>query len=146
MSDFLVDESTGRKFFELLLKNGFNAKFVGNISRSVSDQVVLFLAAKEQRILITDDKDFGELSFRKKRKSHGIILFRTMTSNAELRFKLFKAAIEKKQNPMDWIYFFVIDLSNPPPLKNSLFDTYNKVISSLLSYSKIIQDKNSGGR
>ena len=39
-------------------------------------------------MLITDDKDFGELVFRLKMKSKGVILIRTVTTNNDYRFKL----------------------------------------------------------
>ena len=39
-------------------------------------------------MLITDDKDFGELVFRLKMKSKGVILIRTVTTNTDYRFKL----------------------------------------------------------
>ncbi len=37
---------------------------------------LLDIARKEQRILITDDKDFGELIFRKRLATSSIVLFR----------------------------------------------------------------------
>jgi predicted nuclease of predicted toxin-antitoxin system len=41
------------------------------------DDAVLALAATEGRLLITFDKDFGELVFRRGAKaSHGVVLFR----------------------------------------------------------------------
>ncbi|MBI2045239.1 DUF5615 family PIN-like protein, partial [Candidatus Pacearchaeota archaeon] len=61
---FLVDESSGFKLYKFLLERGFNVKFVGEIMPSASDENVLYFAEKEKRILITNDKDFGELIFR----------------------------------------------------------------------------------
>ncbi len=44
--------------------------------QSRSDDDLLDIAREEQRILITDDKDFGELIFRKRLATSGIVLFR----------------------------------------------------------------------
>ena len=76
MFKFLIDESSGRKLFLFLLDKGFDVKFVGDIIPRASDLDVLELAEKEKRILITNDKDFGELIFRLGRPSSGVILLR----------------------------------------------------------------------
>ncbi len=73
---FLVDESSGIKLYNFLIKKGFDVKFVGNIIPRAFDDEVLALAEEEKRILITNDKDFGELIFRLARLSSGVILIR----------------------------------------------------------------------
>lgn len=42
----------------------------------ISDDVVLNLANQESALLLTNDKDFGELVFRLKRITSGIVLLR----------------------------------------------------------------------
>jgi predicted nuclease of predicted toxin-antitoxin system len=42
----------------------------------ISDDTVLDLANKESSLLITADKDFGEMVFRKRLIMHGIVLIR----------------------------------------------------------------------
>jgi len=76
MLKFLIDESSGKKLFSFLLQKGFDVKFVGDIMLGSSDENILNLAEKENRILITNDKDFGELVFRFKMQAPGIILLR----------------------------------------------------------------------
>jgi predicted nuclease of predicted toxin-antitoxin system len=46
------------------------------LSPSISDEVVLETANLENRILLTFDSDFGELIFRRKLKTRGIILLK----------------------------------------------------------------------
>ena len=55
---------------------------------SFGDEEVLRKAEEEDRILITDDKDFGELVFRLRKPSKGVILLRTSTADPERRFQL----------------------------------------------------------
>lgn len=76
MATFLVDESCGRKLSVFLRKHGFDALFVGDIFPSTLDQDVLSYARTEQRVLITNDKDFGELLFRLRLPSAGVIFLR----------------------------------------------------------------------
>ena len=82
---FLVDESSGAKLFRFLLDRGFDTKFATDIMPRAIDEVVLDLAQKEDRILITNDKDFGELVFRLNRPSSGIILLRLKFDSAKNR-------------------------------------------------------------
>ncbi|MFH1789407.1 MAG: DUF5615 family PIN-like protein [Candidatus Altiarchaeota archaeon] len=75
----LVDESTGKRLAELLKKEGHNTLFVGDAIPSATDEEVIKKAKNENRILVTDDKDFGELVFRMKKPVSGVILLRTAT-------------------------------------------------------------------
>lgn len=73
-----------------------------------SDIQVLERAQAEERLLITFDKDFGELAFRHGLPaSCGIILFRISTPSAEYIARLAVAAIEQRD---DWAgHFSVIE-------------------------------------
>lgn len=82
---FLVDESTGKILFDNLSSKGFDAKFVTSIMPSATDEAILNFAEKEKRILITNDKDFGELIFRLKRPYFGVILLRLKQDNPKNR-------------------------------------------------------------
>jgi len=94
---FLVDESTGRRFNEFMIRAGYDSIFVGDIMRGISDEKVLSWAEKEHRILITDDKDFGELIFRLNRPSTGIVLLRTTTAEPLKKVRLITAVIKNQE-------------------------------------------------
>ena len=83
---FLVDECTGKKLAKLLEKESHDVLFVGDVMPSASDDEVIRKAEKENRILITDDRDFGELVFRLGKPTKGVILLRTGV-NPEKRLK-----------------------------------------------------------
>ena len=55
---------------------------------AASDDEVLRKAEEEDRILITDDKDFGELVFRLGKPSKGVLLLRMSTTDPAKRFQL----------------------------------------------------------
>jgi predicted nuclease of predicted toxin-antitoxin system len=42
----------------------------------LADEAILEIANQENRILLTNDKDFGEIVFRQKLITSGVILFR----------------------------------------------------------------------
>ncbi|MGH7884924.1 MAG: DUF5615 family PIN-like protein [Thermodesulfobacteriota bacterium] len=83
---FLVDVNIEKPIIELLSEKGFDIKCVANVNKKLSDEGVIKLANQEERILITNDKDFGELLFYSKKISIGIILFRIKGQNQKEKF------------------------------------------------------------
>lgn len=69
---FLADEGVDRSIVDGLKKLNFDVFYIIDETRSLSDDVLLQIAANEKRILITKDKDFGELVFREQKsyKNH----------------------------------------------------------------------------
>ncbi|MDG7013022.1 MAG: DUF5615 family PIN-like protein [Nitrososphaerota archaeon] len=90
----LVDESTGRRLSELLGSAGHDSVFVGDVTPGAADEEVLSRAEQEGRILITDDKDFGELVFRLGRPTSGVILLRGVEGSHEDRMKVLARVLQ----------------------------------------------------
>ena len=84
---FLVDESSGKRLFLALVDEGYDTKFVTQILPSAEDNKILEFAQRENRIIITNDKDFGELIFRLQKPSSGVILLRLRIDNSQNRIK-----------------------------------------------------------
>lgn len=93
---FLVDESTGKRLAQLLSQE-HDVVFVGDWFHSATDEQVLAFAQKQKRILITDDKDFGELVFRRQKPAFGVILLRVVSGSAQTRFQLLKQLLKRVQ-------------------------------------------------
>lgn len=78
---FLVDASSDARLVLHLRDRGHDVTRVGwDYPRSLADVEVLAIARREERILITDDRDFGELVFRLCRPHAGILYFRLNTT------------------------------------------------------------------
>src|SRR5436305_14025271 len=74
---FLFDESVELRLSLSLKAQGHDVKtIVTDYTSSSEDAEVLKIARSEQRILITNDKDFGELVFRYHHPHTGVILLR----------------------------------------------------------------------
>ena len=74
---FLANENFPLDAVEALRQNGHDIAWIRVEAPGISDPEVLSRAQAEKRILLTFDKDFGELAFRSKLPaSVGIILFR----------------------------------------------------------------------
>ena len=73
---FLVDECTGSRVATWLAENGHEVFSVYNEARGSTDNEILMKAFTETWILITNDKDFGELVFRQRRPHHDVVFLR----------------------------------------------------------------------
>jgi predicted nuclease of predicted toxin-antitoxin system len=73
---FLVDECTGYQVAAWLRGQGHEVFSVYDEARGMSDEEILAKAVAEEWVVITNDKDFGDLVFRRKRPHKGIIFLR----------------------------------------------------------------------
>ena len=107
MHSFLVDESSGKKLAIFLNKSGYDTTFVGDLNPGASDKEVLTLADKEKRILVTNDKDFGELIFRLGLSSSGVILLRLTLDTPKSRYEHILHLIKNYSQKLH-SHFFVV--------------------------------------
>jgi predicted nuclease of predicted toxin-antitoxin system len=73
---FLVDECTGPAVARWLRDRGFEVFSVYEEARGLNDEAVLQKAFDEQWILLTNDKDFGNMVFREQRPHRGVVFLR----------------------------------------------------------------------
>ena len=82
---FLADECFDHGLVGILRNEGYDVLCVLESKRGATDDDVLALAFDERRIIITEDKDFGELVYRLKKPAHGIILICIGVKNRSLK-------------------------------------------------------------
>jgi predicted nuclease of predicted toxin-antitoxin system len=71
---FLADENVSRLVIERLRANGFGVISIGESRSGATDKNVLEAADAEGCILITEDRDFGELVIRQRLGVRGMLL------------------------------------------------------------------------
>ncbi len=76
MTKLLADENVPLKAVEVLREKGVDVVSVTELSPGLKDREVLDLAGREGRIVVTFDKDFGELVVRERASVKGLILLR----------------------------------------------------------------------
>ena len=85
---FLLDQSADARLIPHLSQRGHDATRIGrDHPGGLPDPQVLAIAVAERRILLTDDRDFGELVFRQGQPHAGVIYFR-LGDFAELSTKI----------------------------------------------------------
>lgn len=72
----LADECCDAPLVSALRSDGHDVVYIQELAPGSNDQTVLQLALVEQRILLTEDKDFGELVVRLQLPAYGIVLLR----------------------------------------------------------------------
>jgi predicted nuclease of predicted toxin-antitoxin system len=71
-----ADESVDSQIVDRLRQGGHSVLYVAEMDPGISDEDVLDAANRSEALLLTADKDFGELVFRQKRHTSGVILVR----------------------------------------------------------------------
>lgn len=96
---FLADENFPRPALEALRKAGFDVAWISEGQSGATDEQVLARSMAEGRTLLTFDKDFGELAFRRGLPAEcGIVLFRLVPQAPAEAAAIAVAAIASQAN------------------------------------------------
>lgn len=71
---FLADENVSRLVIERLRNSGHDVISIAETRSGAADEDILKAADADGRILMTEDRDFGEMVIRQRLGLHGIIL------------------------------------------------------------------------
>lgn len=84
---FIVDECTGPTVAKWL-KERFEVFSVYDESPGIDDESIINKAYEENYVLITNDKDFGELVFRRRKSHNGVLLLRLDDESVNNKIKI----------------------------------------------------------
>lgn len=91
--NLLADESVDRPIVERLRQDGHNVAYVAELSPTISDDEVLLQTNDNGAVLLTADKDFGELVFRQNRVHSGVVLIRLLGISAVQKAEIVAEAL-----------------------------------------------------
>ena len=97
---FIADVNIEKPIVDYLLENGYNVKWVADYDCKMNDEELLKIANTEKRIIITNDKDFGELIFLQKKVSIGVILLRVKGQISQEKVKLIGKLLRDYSNKL----------------------------------------------
>lgn len=92
---FLVDECTGPAVARWLRQLQHDVLSIYEEARGLDDDGILQKAVAGNRILITNDKDFGEIIFREGKPHKGVILLRLEDERVASKIKVLKRLLER---------------------------------------------------
>lgn len=86
---FLANENFPYSSIFILRDAGYDIVSIGMENASITDEQVMQIAIRENRTILTFDKDYGELIFRHNYKpKSGVIFFRLHTFSPDLPAKI----------------------------------------------------------
>jgi predicted nuclease of predicted toxin-antitoxin system len=95
---FLVDVGVGKIVEQWLSQNGYDMEAVRDISATMSDDEILGIAVAEKRLVITMDKDFGELVYNSRLPHSGVLLLRLDEATGEEKVGVIKGVLLQHSN------------------------------------------------
>ena len=91
--ELLADESIDRQIVDSLRRDGHRIWYVAEMEPGIPDPTVLELANQRRALLLTADKDFGELVYRQGRMSSGVVLIRLAGLSPDRKADIVSSAI-----------------------------------------------------
>ncbi|RMG72661.1 MAG: hypothetical protein D6710_04425 [Nitrospirae bacterium] len=91
---FLADVNIEKQLIDFLRNSGYNVKCISEIDCQMEDEELLSLSNREKRIILTNDKDFGELIFYQQKATSGIILIRIKGQVVHEKLKMLKELLK----------------------------------------------------
>ena len=92
---FIVDESTGAAVVRHLRAAGHDVLAVTDAMPQAGDPDILARAVRERRVVVTNDKDFGELVFRDGQAHGGVLLLRLQDESSANRVRVVRTVLER---------------------------------------------------
>ena len=99
--NFVADEGIDAPIVKKLREGGHNVFYIAEEERGISDEEILRIANEEKRILITRDKDFGELVYRLKQLHSGVILVRLEGLKPKKKAEIVNTVIDKYESELE---------------------------------------------
>ncbi len=111
---FLADENIEKPIVDRLRHEGFDVRYIAEEARSFDDDRILAWANQEDRILLTNDKDFGQ-----KRVRTGIVLLRFRREEAEWKAQRLVQFLKQYRKPLTGKFVVLRDASvRARPMQN----------------------------
>lgn len=94
MLKFVLDVGVGNKTRDYLNSRELDVISILDQDPAMPDSDILSIAEKEGRIVVTMDKDFGELVYRSGRKHKGVLLLRMEDATGDEKAKIMRWILE----------------------------------------------------
>lgn len=93
--NFVADESVDKQIVERLREEGHAVSYIVETGPGAPDEDVLELAKLKGGILLTADKDFGEIVFRQRRVTAGVLFIRLAGQSQKRKAEIVASGIKR---------------------------------------------------
>ena len=108
---FIVDECIGPSVARWLIKHGHDVVSIYDDFAGISDHMVLKKSIEENRMLITSDKDFGEIIFKNKHKHVGVLFLRLLDERPLNKIFILDKVLQNYSNELHENFIVVTDIN-----------------------------------
>jgi predicted nuclease of predicted toxin-antitoxin system len=91
---FLIDVGVGTGIEKYLREEGYDTKTVRDIDPRMEDEEIIRTAVSEDRMVVTMDKDFGELVYHFSMKHCGVLLLRLEDATGTEKLQVVRHIVE----------------------------------------------------
>lgn len=98
---FVLDVGVGNKTLGYLRTQGFDAISIIDLDPSMPDADILSIAEREKRMVITMDKDFGELVYRLGKGHAGVLLLRLEDATGDEKVEIVRKILENFRDQIE---------------------------------------------
>jgi len=102
--NFVADESVDQQIVQRLREEGQAVWYFVETGPGASNEDVLELAKRKEAILLTADKDFGEMVFRQRQVTEGVIFIRLAGQSQKRKTEIVSSAVKRHGEELQ--YFF----------------------------------------
>ena len=85
---FVVDVGVGKAVEKFLSQKGYDIVCIRDIDPRMPDEKILEIAVQQKRVVLTMDKDFGELVYNSGLPHKGVLLLRLEQENASAKVRV----------------------------------------------------------
>lgn len=96
----LADENIDFKIIKAFRKAGIDTYSVSENNSGITDEEVLELARTLKRVILTEDKDFGEWIFAHNAKDIGVVFLRYNFSEREIMIEILLKLLDVKKEEL----------------------------------------------
>ena len=106
---WLADECISARLVKLLRDAGHDVAYAAEMAAGATDSDLIAMARRDNRLLLTDDKDFGELVVRRRWAVPGLVLMRVASEQPQLRWQRLQAALARFGDGFNGRYVVIED-------------------------------------
>ena len=85
---FAIDVGVGKAVEKFLSQKGYDIVCIRDINPRMPDDKILEMAVQQKRVILTMDKDFGELVYNSGLPHKGVLLLRLEQENASAKVRI----------------------------------------------------------